>query len=193
MCILGVEFQSIVVYLIFHLYASSAQIAHEAAGIVLVNSNLTDLLVAIDLARTIYSRIRLNLMWALCYNSIGIPVAAGVLYPMTHEALPPYVAALAMALSSVSVLTSSLSLNRYKPPTFSAKKYGRDLRGGKLGIEKIGFTARGEQFDISVRCDDMLPGCQMAWSKTCNCIEAFGVCNCVGCSSCSSKMVKAQG
>ena len=108
---MGVEFQSIVVYLIFHLYASSAQIAHEAAGIVLVNSNLTDLLVAIDLARTIYSRIRLNLMWALCYNSIGIPVAAGVLYPMTHEALPPYVAALAMALSSVSVLTSSLSLS----------------------------------------------------------------------------------
>lgn len=90
---------------------SGTQIAHEAAGIVLVNSKLTDLLVAIDLAKTIYFRIRLNLLWALGYNSIGIPIAAGVFYPFTHKALPPYVAAFAMALSSVSVLTSSLPLN----------------------------------------------------------------------------------
>jgi len=150
---------------------SGSQIAHESAGIILVNSKLTDLLVAIDLAKTIYFRIRLNLLWALGYNSLGIPIAAGVFYPFTHRALPPYVAAFAMALSSVSVLTSSLSLNRYKPPTFDTKKYGRDARGGQLGIEKIGFTASsGEQYEISVQCDAMMRGepCTCP-PETCNC------------------------
>mmetsp|Transcript_15107 Transcript_15107/g.24561 ORF Transcript_15107/g.24561 Transcript_15107/m.24561 type:complete len:517 (+) Transcript_15107:269-1819(+) len=205
---------------------SGTQIAHEAAGIVLVNSKLTDLLVAIDLAKTIYSRIRLNFMWALGYNTLAIPIAAGIFYPMSHTALPPYVAAFAMALSSVSVLTSSLSLNRYKPPTFNAKKYGRDLRGGELGIEKIGFTAHGEQFDVSVICESMMrnepcacppetcncfpceehgnilpkkgssrssfPGCRDAWNKKCNCVETFGSCKCVGCTSCGNKTLDTQ-
>lgn len=150
---------------------SGTQIAHEAAGIVLVNSKLTDLLVAIDLARTIYFRIRLNFMWALGYNTLAIPIAAGIFYPITHTALPPYVAAFAMALSSVSVLTSSLSLNRYQPPVFSEKKYGREIRRGELGIEKIGFTSStGEQFEISVQCESMMRNepCTCP-PETCNC------------------------
>mmetsp|Transcript_8810 Transcript_8810/g.14251 ORF Transcript_8810/g.14251 Transcript_8810/m.14251 type:complete len:325 (-) Transcript_8810:104-1078(-) len=150
---------------------SGTKIAHEAAGIVLVNSKLTDILVAIDLAKTIYLRIRLNFLWALGYNSLAIPVAAGIFYPMTHTALPPFVAAFAMALSSVSVLTSSLSLNRYKPPTFS-KKYGRDIRGGELGIEKIGFIASSvkRQEEIIVQCDSMLRNEPCACPpETCNC------------------------
>jgi len=150
---------------------SGTQIAHEAAGIVLVNSKLTDLLVAIDLAKTIYFRIKLNLLWALGYNSIGIPVAAGVFYPITHKALPPYVAAFAMALSSVSVLTSSLSLNSYQPPIFNSKKYGRDTRGGELGLEEIGFkTSSGEQYDIAVQCESMMNNEPCACPpETCNC------------------------
>lgn len=176
---------------------SGTQIAHEAAGIVLVNSKLTDLLVAIDLAKTIYSRIRLNLLWALGYNTLGIPVAAGICYPITHEALPPYVAAFAMALSSVSVLASSLSLNRYRAPTFNSKKYGRDLRGGELGIERIIYTmSNGKQHDISVKCEATnsgsveqanalikraekknFPGCHNAWEAKCEC----NPCKCLGC------------
>ena len=153
---------------------SGTQIAHEAAGIVLVNSKLTDILVAIDLAKTIYSRIQLNFVWALGYNSLAIPIATGIFYPITHTALPPYVAAFAMALSSVSVLASSLSLNRYKPPTFNAKKYGRDVRGGELGIEKIDFTtSRGEHFDISVQCE------AMKRNEPCNCPPE--TCNCFPC------------
>jgi len=170
---------------------SGTQIAHEAAGIILVNSKLTDLLVAIDLAKTVYSRIRLNLLWALGYNSLGIPIAAGILYPITHKALPPYVAAFAMALSSVSVLVSSLSLNRYQAPTFSSKIYGRELRGGDLGIEKIGFRAStGIQYDIDVKCETTIsrpdtkmtgkknfPGCHDAWGSKCGC----NPCKCLGC------------
>ena len=171
---------------------SGTHIAHEAAGIVLVNSKLTDLLVAIDLAKTIYFRIKLNLLWALGYNSLGIPVAAGIFYPIFHEVLPPYVAAFAMALSSVSVLASSLSLNRYRPPTFT-KKYGRDLRGGELGIEKIVYTgSSGMQFDITVKREAAIgeseeltnraerrffPGCHDAWNKKCDC----NPCRCLGC------------
>lgn len=117
------------------------------------------------------SRIRLNFMWALGYNSLAIPLASGVLYPFTHMALPPYVAAFAMALSSVSVLASSLSLNWYKPPTFT-KKYGRDLRKGELGIEKIDFLSpsTGESYNISVQCESMLRNEPCACPpETCNC------------------------
>ncbi|KAL7519609.1 hypothetical protein ACHAWX_004366 [Stephanocyclus meneghinianus] len=150
---------------------SGTQIAIETGGIVLVNSKLTDLLVAIDLAKTIYSRIKLNLFWALGYNSLAIPIASGMFYPMTHTVLPPYVAAFAMALSSVSVLSSSLLLNRYQPPQFS-KKYGKDLRRGKLGIERIDVTtSSGEEIKVTVRCDAMLRDEPCACPpETCECM-----------------------
>merc|ERR1712070_1149625 len=81
-----------------------------------MNSDLTAVLTAIDLSRTIVRRIYLNLSWALIYNIIAIPLAGGVLLPFTHMAVPPYVAGLAMALSSVSVLASSLQLYCYQKP-----------------------------------------------------------------------------
>ncbi|KAL7473781.1 hypothetical protein ACHAXS_014459 [Conticribra weissflogii] len=150
---------------------AGTQIAIESGGIVLVNSKLTDLLSAIDLAKTIYSRIKLNFIWALGYNSLAIPLASGVLYPVTHTVIPPYLAAFAMALSSVSVLMSSLLLNWYKPPTY-AKKYGRILRKGELGIEKIDFVSRstGETHSISVQCESMMRNepCSCP-PETCNC------------------------
>lgn len=148
---------------------SGSQIAHEAAGIVLMNSKLTDLLVAIDLAKTIYSRIQLNLFWALGYNTIAIPVAAGVFYPITHKALPPYVAAFAMALSSVSVLASSLSLNRYKPPVYN-RVYGRSARGGELGLEKIRTEYQGRRLSVEIQCESMKRNepC-LCPPETCNC------------------------
>lgn len=64
----------------------------------------------------VFRRIRFNLLWALGYNCLGIPVAAGALFPLWQIRLPPMFAGLAMALSSVSVVTSSLLLKRYKPP-----------------------------------------------------------------------------
>lgn len=194
---------------------SGTQIAHEAAGIVLVNSKLTDLLVAIDLSRTIYSRIRLNFYWALGYNSLAIPVAAGLFYPLTHTALPPYIAAFAMALSSISVLVSSLSLNSYEAPTFGEKKYGRDARKGQFGLDSLVYKASsGKQFNISIQCDAMQNNkpclCQ---PETCECAPSgehrvasqvdssnfpgchgqwgqqckCDPCRCAGCSSCNSK------
>lgn len=95
---------------------AGTDIAIEAADIVLMKSNLEDVITAIDLSKKTFSRIRLNYVWALGYNLIGIPIAAGVLFPWTHLRLPPWFAGAAMAASSVSVVCSSLLLKNYKRP-----------------------------------------------------------------------------
>eukprot|EP00698_Gefionella_okellyi_P017841 TRINITY_DN527_c0_g1_i1.p1 TRINITY_DN527_c0_g1~~TRINITY_DN527_c0_g1_i1.p1 ORF type:complete len:987 (+),score=218.41 TRINITY_DN527_c0_g1_i1:159-3119(+) len=95
---------------------AGTDIAIEAADMVLMKSDLSDVLIAIDLSRKTFRRIRLNYMWALLYNCIGVPVAAGVLYPVLRAILRPEYAGLAMALSSVSVVLSSLELKRYTKP-----------------------------------------------------------------------------
>ncbi|TXG05754.1 copper-translocating P-type ATPase [Lactobacillus delbrueckii] len=89
---------------------SGTDVAKEAGGIVLITSNLTGVLRALDLSKKTFTRIKLNLFWALIYNLIGIPVAAG-LFSFIGVSLSPELAALAMAFSSVSVLLSSLMLN----------------------------------------------------------------------------------
>lgn len=93
---------------------SGTDVAKETGDVVLVKNDLKDVERAIRLGRKTLSRIKLNLFWALIYNTLGIPVAAGVLYPITGQLLPPAWAGLAMAFSSVSVVTSSLLLNRYR-------------------------------------------------------------------------------
>jgi Cu+-exporting ATPase len=98
-------------------FSASAPVAVEAADIVLMRNTLSDLCTAIDLSQTVFSRIRINFMFALMYNCIGVPLAAGVMYPLIRPmAMPPAVCALAMALSSTSVVFSSLLLKRYKAP-----------------------------------------------------------------------------
>ncbi|KAG7402368.1 serine/threonine protein kinase Ran1 [Phytophthora boehmeriae] len=92
------------------------EIAVETAGMVLMKANLFDVITALDLSRTIFNRIRLNYVWALGYNCLLIPLAAGVLFPFGFS-IPPMFAGGAMALSSVSVVTSSLLLRYYTPPT----------------------------------------------------------------------------
>eukprot|EP00980_Cylindrotheca_fusiformis_P011854 scaffold2817_cov130-Cylindrotheca_fusiformis.AAC.9 len=95
---------------------TGAEIAAEASDMVLVRGNVVDVCTALDLSRVIFRRIRLNFVWSLLYNSLSIPLAAGVFYPLLHARLPPTAAALAMALSSVSVVLSSLALRLYQPP-----------------------------------------------------------------------------
>ncbi len=93
---------------------SGTDIAMEAGDIVFMRDDLSYLSRAIHLSRLTMQRIRLNMFWALFYNIVGIPVAAGVLYPWTGWLLNPMIAGSAMALSSVSVVMSSLLLKLRK-------------------------------------------------------------------------------
>ena len=90
-------------------------LAVEAADVVLVRNALADVDAAIQISRATFARIRSNLFFSLVFNGLGVPIAAGALFPVLRVRLPPEVAALAMALSSFCVVASSLSLNTFRP------------------------------------------------------------------------------
>eukprot|EP01112_Ceratiomyxa_fruticulosa_P012932 TRINITY_DN3607_c0_g2_i2.p1 TRINITY_DN3607_c0_g2~~TRINITY_DN3607_c0_g2_i2.p1 ORF type:complete len:1005 (+),score=238.84 TRINITY_DN3607_c0_g2_i2:182-3196(+) len=94
---------------------TGTDIAIEAANIVLIRSDLRDVITAIDLSKKTFRRILLNYLWAMLYNCLGIPIAAGVLVPIGFQ-IPPMFAGLIMAFSSVSVVLSALHLKTYKKP-----------------------------------------------------------------------------
>ena len=93
---------------------SGSDIAIDSADIVLMKSELMDVCRAIRLSRLTIRNIRQNLFWAFCYNTLGIPVAAGVLYPSLHLLLSPMIGAVAMSLSSLFVVTNALRLKGKK-------------------------------------------------------------------------------
>ena len=90
---------------------SGTDIAIDAGGIVLVKNDLRDVPLAIELSQKTFRRIKLNLFWAFIYNVLGLPIAAG-LFAGVGLTLSPELAGLAMAFSSLSVVTSSVLLNR---------------------------------------------------------------------------------
>jgi P-type Cu+ transporter len=92
--------------------ASGSDIAVAAADVTVINSNLQSVVNAIVLGRWAVRIMRQNLFWALAYNVVGIPIAAGVLYPHYGVLLSPIVASCAMALSSVSVVSNSLRIGK---------------------------------------------------------------------------------
>ncbi|MDR1136970.1 MAG: heavy metal translocating P-type ATPase [Synergistaceae bacterium] len=94
---------------------SGTDIAMESADIVLMKSDLMDVPTAIALSRSTIRNIKQNLFWAFAYNTAGIPVAGGVLYIFGGPLLNPMLAAAAMSMSSVSVLSNALRLRRFKP------------------------------------------------------------------------------
>jgi P-type Cu2+ transporter len=90
--------------------SSGTDVAIETADIVLMRQGITDVVAAIKLSRATFAKIRQNLFWAFAYNTLSIPIAAGILYPQFGILMNPMMAGLAMAFSSVSVVLSSLSL-----------------------------------------------------------------------------------
>ncbi|MDW8253192.1 MAG: heavy metal translocating P-type ATPase [Chloroflexota bacterium] len=95
---------------------TGTDVAIEASDITLVGGDLRSVVTAIALSRKTIGIIKSNLFWAFAYNIVLIPVAAGVLFPFTGALLNPALAAAAMALSSVSVVTNSLRLRTFRPP-----------------------------------------------------------------------------
>ncbi len=94
---------------------SGTDVALETCKIVLIKSDIRDVITSIDLSRYTVRKIKQNLFWAFAYNTIGIPIAAGVLYPFYGLLLSPIIAGAAMAFSSFSVVGNSLLMRNYKP------------------------------------------------------------------------------
>jgi Cu+-exporting ATPase len=94
---------------------SGTDVAMETGEIILIKDDLRDVVTSIDLSSYTVRKIKQNLFWAFFYNSVGIPIAAGISYPFLGILLNPTIAAAAMAFSSVSVVSNSLLMKRYKP------------------------------------------------------------------------------
>ncbi|XP_038674551.1 copper-transporting ATPase 2-like [Scyliorhinus canicula] len=137
---------------------TGTDVAIEAADVVLIRNNLLDVVASIDLSKKTVRRIRINFIFALFYNLIGIPIAAGVFFPI-GLVLQPWMGSAAMAASSVSVVLSSLLLKCYKKPD----------------IEKLESRAQGcmkqytpSQINICIGLDDRRHDTQRssAWNRT---------------------------
>ena len=94
---------------------AGTDVAIESADIVLMKSDLLDAVAAVSLSKAVIRNIKQNLFWAFIYNIIGIPLAAGVWYPLLHLQLNPMFAAAAMSLSSVCVVSNALRLKLFQP------------------------------------------------------------------------------
>jgi Cu+-exporting ATPase len=95
---------------------TGTDVAIEASDVTLIRADLNGVVASIALSRATMRTIKQNLFWAFVYNTIGIPLAAGLLYPLTGRLLSPVIASAAMSLSSVSVVANSLRLRRWRAP-----------------------------------------------------------------------------
>jgi len=93
---------------------TGADVAMESAGLTLLKGDLRGIVRAVNLARATMANIKQNLVFAFAYNALGVPIAAGVLYPAFGMLLSPMIAAAAMSLSSVSVVGNALRLRNVK-------------------------------------------------------------------------------
>lgn len=123
---------------------AGTDVAIESADIVLMKSDLLDAVTAVQLSKAVIRNIRQNLFWAFFYNSIGIPLAAGVLYPFFAVKLNPMFGAAAMSLSSVCVVTNALRLKFFKPNKMLSSGSGPDDTAGSKNVYADGSAKMPE-------------------------------------------------
>lgn len=128
---------------------AGTDIAIDSADIVLIKSSLSDVVKAIELSKAVVKNIKTNLFWAFFYNALGIPVAAGVLYPIFAIRLTPMIGSAAMSLSSVSVVTNALRLRLFKSKlsieadTNQEEIESKNIDGKGIDIMKKTITVEG--------------------------------------------------
>ena len=116
---------------------AGTDIAIESADIVLIKSDLMDAVGAMELSKATIRNIKQNLFWAFFYNSLGIPIAAGILYPTFGIKLTPMIGALAMSMSSLFVVTNALRLRKFKPTMAKIEnKIDNNIKGDEVKMEK---------------------------------------------------------
>jgi len=124
---------------------AGSQVAIDCADVVLLGNKLGDIVFCLELSRAVMSRIIQNFVWALGYNILGIPIAAGVLFPVIRMPLAPEAAGLAMAMSSVSVVVSSLFLRVFKKTKFGGELASPSLYPQPRAEESLPLTAHPPQ------------------------------------------------
>jgi len=95
---------------------SGTDVAKETGHVVLIRDDILDVIAAIQVAKATMRLVRQNLGWAFGYNSLAIPLGAGILYPFVAQVVSPELAALLMATSSLSVTMNTLRMRGYRPP-----------------------------------------------------------------------------
>lgn len=145
---------------------AGTDVAIESADIVLMKNDLLDVVTAVGLSKAVIRNIKENLFWAFFYNACGIPLAAGLLYPMFGLKLSPMFGAAAMSLSSLFVVSNALRLRFFhvlKKPEADREETVTDIEVKEYKEEKIMFTMKIEGM--------MCPHCQAAVTKALNALE----------------------
>lgn len=144
---------------------NGTDIAIESADVVLMKNDLMEVITSIKLSKKVISNIKMNLFWAFFYNSVGIFIASGILYPKFGITLSPMIGALAMSLSSVCVVTNALRINKFKVKYEEERKMekkiyeknvyieGMSCNHCKMSVEKALKSIDGVE-NVAVKLDD---------------------------------------
>lgn len=143
---------------------AGTDVAMESADVVLMSGSLEGVANAISLSRATIRNIRQNLFWAFFYNSLGIPVAAGVLYPVFHILLSPMIGAAAMSMSSVFVVSNALRLRWFRPKGTKQSKNQPEVHAPEMHKED-------KCMEMVIKVDGMMCNhCKAAVEKACKAV-----------------------
>jgi len=147
---------------------SGTDAAKETGDVVLTRDDLYDIVRALVLGRLTLNKVKQNLFWAFFYNVLGIPIAAGALYPWFGIMLNPALAGLAMALSSVSVVSNALLLNLTGPRKLAAVRAESEAGHGTLAAEPSSAPAERKENAVATKLKCEICGTETAMPMHCN-------------------------